>query len=32
MTVAMELAFNKILPPNEWYHNKFLINNDGKTV
>ncbi len=31
-TVAMELAYNKILPPKEWYHNKFLKNDNGITV
>ena len=32
MTVAMILAKNKIIPPKEWYHDKKMKNNNGKTV
>lgn len=32
MTVAMYLAYNKVVPPIFWSHNKELKNIDGKTV
>ncbi len=32
MTVAMYLANNGIIPPKEWYHDKYLKSNINKTV
>ncbi len=28
----MLLAYNGIIPPKEWYHNRFLFSSDDKTV
>lgn len=32
MTVAMILAHNGIVPPEEWLHNKYLKDNLNRTV
>ena len=31
-TVSMILSYNKIIPPNEWNHDKYLTNIKGETV
>lgn len=31
-TVAMLLAENKIVPPNDWFHDPNIKNKEGKTV
>ena len=31
-TVSILLAKNGIIPPNEWYHDKYIRNNNGETV
>lgn len=28
----MTLASKSIIPPREWYHDKYLTNNNGETV
>ena len=32
MTVAMHMAYNRIIPPKEWYHDPLLRNDYGETV
>ena len=32
MTVAMQLTYNGIIPPKEWYHNPALKDNNGWTT